>query len=386
MANFLTYFDRLGADDDLSIDPQFIAASENARKFLRAYSISKRKDKVHANHLPRERWVDHAQQAVDDLQRLPLTSQCNEADLVDVVVGIHSRDFKSWEHLTWGQASPIFLTSWDDELGKNENSEGNDDSQHHNLFTSSLHRSLSMTELSRPFVPLEDQIDAVSGMILAWSNHRDRMAATGDGRLNVRTVGRGCEAVITVHGICMTGTFYAEGLLTYCSPECLEAFTFYAPDLMGYGKSRGVLPDENYSLGEQVDALVRDVLDRFNLKSFHLVGHSYGGLCVIDLASRFPERVRSLTLLSPAYFETDQQAYQLLKEVPIPARWVVAYPELGRPLIGTLNQSAKYLFPIIRKLIPGSELPAAALLDFFSQEPDATVGTINTIGWYDGVR
>jgi pimeloyl-ACP methyl ester carboxylesterase len=43
-----------------------------------------------------------------------------------------------------------------------------------------------------------------------------------------------------------------------------------------------------------------DFLDALELPSFHLVGHSLGGLIAGSFAAIFPERVRSLTLIAPA--------------------------------------------------------------------------------------
>eukprot|EP01068_Selenidium_serpulae_P009965 Selendium_serpulae@DN5360_c0_g1_i4.p1 len=185
-----------------------------------------------------------------------------------------------------------------------------------------FHRSASITDLSSISVSLEQQVDAVCATTIKWSQQRKKMSSTGDQELHVIKVGRGPETVVIIHGICVTGSFFGDGFLKHCCEESLSAFTFYAPTLMGFGKSIGVLPEQNYSLEEQVDALQRDLIERYNIRSFHLVGHSYGGLCGIALAARKPDRVKSMTLLSPAYFETDQQAYTLLQEVPIPARWV----------------------------------------------------------------
>ena len=66
-------------------------------------------------------------------------------------------------------------------------------------------------------------------------------------------------------------------------------------DLRGFGESSSAL--EVYSLPEFLDDLERFV-DGVALDTFHLVGHSLGGMVTLAYAIRHPERLRSLTAAS----------------------------------------------------------------------------------------
>lgn len=51
--------------------------------------------------------------------------------------------------------------------------------------------------------------------------------------------------------------------------------------------------------GDAVDVL--EAADRTGLETFHLAGHSSGGMVAIEVARRTPERLRSLHLIEPPY-------------------------------------------------------------------------------------
>jgi pimeloyl-ACP methyl ester carboxylesterase len=67
-----------------------------------------------------------------------------------------------------------------------------------------------------------------------------------------------------------------------------------APDLPSFAKSNypDILP--NY---DSYATILIQFIEKLNLKSVHLVGHSLGGGISIALASRIPDRIESLTLI-----------------------------------------------------------------------------------------
>lgn len=77
------------------------------------------------------------------------------------------------------------------------------------------------------------------------------------------------------------------------------------PDLPGFGASTPDIPD--YSIRAHA-GYVRQLLDRIQLPSVHVVGYSMGGGVAIELAHAWPDRVASLTLLSAI----GAQEYELL--------------------------------------------------------------------------
>jgi len=73
-----------------------------------------------------------------------------------------------------------------------------------------------------------------------------------------------------------------------------------APDLMGSGGDPGWSPGTPVTL----EAEARRALASFpgDGAPVHLIGHSYGGAVALEIALRWPERVRTLTLYEPARF------------------------------------------------------------------------------------
>lgn len=75
-------------------------------------------------------------------------------------------------------------------------------------------------------------------------------------------------------------------------------FRVIAVDLKGHGLSDKPLASDEYTIESLVEHL-RDILDALELDRPALVGHSLGGSLIYHFASRYPERVRCLGMLSP---------------------------------------------------------------------------------------
>ena len=79
-----------------------------------------------------------------------------------------------------------------------------------------------------------------------------------------------------------------------------DAHRLIVPDRRGYGNSPEA--PRPYTVASEADDMA-DLADMLGLEAFHLVGHSYGGLIAIELAGRMPERILSLHLIEPPYFD-----------------------------------------------------------------------------------
>jgi pimeloyl-ACP methyl ester carboxylesterase len=69
-----------------------------------------------------------------------------------------------------------------------------------------------------------------------------------------------------------------------------------APDLRGYGKSQ---PHQPFTITDHIDDLI-GLLDRLQVEQTLLLGWSLGGIFALELALRFPERVRGIILIASA--------------------------------------------------------------------------------------
>ncbi len=76
-------------------------------------------------------------------------------------------------------------------------------------------------------------------------------------------------------------------------------YTLYAPDLIGFGQSER--SDDGYYLSDFCE-FAAGFIQAVGLDSFVLVGHSLGGRISVDIALRYPERVRKLVLLNSMGF------------------------------------------------------------------------------------
>ena len=67
------------------------------------------------------------------------------------------------------------------------------------------------------------------------------------------------------------------------------------------------IPPPGYSLETEVEG-IRRVADEARFETFHLIGYSAGGASSLAFASRYPERLRSLALMEPAWAGREGQS------------------------------------------------------------------------------
>lgn len=97
------------------------------------------------------------------------------------------------------------------------------------------------------------------------------------------------EPVLLIHGFLDSGYSWRLNMDAWS-----RGYRVYAPDLPGFGYStRWSSP--RYSL-DQFAGWVVNFMDAAGIGSAHLVGHSLGGAIALEMAQRWPERVRSLVL------------------------------------------------------------------------------------------
>lgn len=99
-------------------------------------------------------------------------------------------------------------------------------------------------------------------------------------------------ALLCLHGFLGTGQDWLELV-----KQLNHDFFVLCPDLPGCGKSLNFQEDQNFDYEFVVDRLLK-LLDRYQVKSVHLLGYSLGARLALYMALRHPTRVRSLLLES----------------------------------------------------------------------------------------
>jgi pyruvate dehydrogenase E2 component (dihydrolipoamide acetyltransferase) len=104
--------------------------------------------------------------------------------------------------------------------------------------------------------------------------------------------GEGAQVIVLIHG-------FGGDLDTWLfniEPLAAKA-TVYALDLPGHGQSTKTLGDAS---GEGLARTFAAFMDSLGIARAHLVGHSMGGALALRMARDHPDRVASLSLISPA--------------------------------------------------------------------------------------
>tara|TARA_Y100001972_G_scaffold124522_1_gene173860 strand:- start:8703 stop:9464 length:762 start_codon:yes stop_codon:yes gene_type:complete len=117
--------------------------------------------------------------------------------------------------------------------------------------------------------------------------------------LNFRILGEG-EPVVVLHGV-----FGASDNWQTVGKSLAENFAVYLVDLRNHGLSPH--SDEmNYPVMAQD---IRELIENENLGRAHIVGHSMGGKVAMELATSFPEVVKSLVVvdIAPKYYPPHHQ-------------------------------------------------------------------------------
>jgi len=138
------------------------------------------------------------------------------------------------------------------------------------------------------------------GSCATLSRYEDATAHLAPGSLvevdhqtvHVERVGQG-RPLVLIHGFAAS-TYEFRKII----PLLAEHHQVIALDLSGFGYTERPTARESYSPVGQADLVLR-TLDTLGINSCDLLGHSFGGTVALQLASRHPERVRRLILISP---------------------------------------------------------------------------------------
>ncbi|GMH26696.1 hypothetical protein Nepgr_028539 [Nepenthes gracilis] len=136
----------------------------------------------------------------------------------------------------------------------------------------------------------------------------------GDLKLHVAvqesSAGDSTENVVFFHGFMSSSSHWTETVFKHLSEPLKENYRLIAVDLLGFGRSPKPR-DISYTLRDHLEMIEKSVIFPYNLKSFHLVAHSMGCVIALALAARYPESVKSLTLVAPPYFPSSVEGASL---------------------------------------------------------------------------
>lgn len=107
--------------------------------------------------------------------------------------------------------------------------------------------------------------------------------------LPLRDHGAGTPLLL-LHGLGLAG-----GAFTLMEPLLGETYRLIMPDLRGHGQSQHLPPPHTT---EAMAADLAPTLDALSIDAIHVLGHSHGGAVAQVFARDYPERVRSLILVS----------------------------------------------------------------------------------------
>jgi pimeloyl-ACP methyl ester carboxylesterase len=122
-----------------------------------------------------------------------------------------------------------------------------------------------------------------------------------------RTAGAG-PVLLLVHGMAGSSLAWAHVV-----PILARRFTVVAPDLLGHGDS--AKPRTEYSVAAHANVL-RDLLTVLGHERATLVGQSFGGGVVMQLAYQYPERCERLVLVSSGGL--GREVHGLLRTLSLP--------------------------------------------------------------------
>ena len=132
-------------------------------------------------------------------------------------------------------------------------------------------------------------------------------------RLYCQREGEGA-AILLIHGLGGSWRYWRRGL-----DGLRPHHTLFLPDLIGFGRSPK--PRGEYSLSMHVEALAPIVAAADGPMT--IVGHSMGAIVGLGVYSRFPDRVKRLTLVGLPYFPSRTLAEVSLSKVALMNRLVI---------------------------------------------------------------
>ncbi|KJS02533.1 MAG: hypothetical protein VR65_04885 [Desulfobulbaceae bacterium BRH_c16a] len=117
------------------------------------------------------------------------------------------------------------------------------------------------------------------------------------------------KAIVLLHGSMAS----KEQWLGF-TEELIPRYKVISMDLIGYGRTARPFNPDKYSLRDESE-LLRSILEATvgAGESYHLVGHSYGGVVALHHAYHHRDNVKSLTIIEPMAFHLLEKNHHLIE-------------------------------------------------------------------------
>jgi pimeloyl-ACP methyl ester carboxylesterase len=162
---------------------------------------------------------------------------------------------------------------------------------------------------------------------------REEKVLINDLKINYKIAGEG-EPILILHGWGGSSDSWVE-----VSEILSKKFKVICPDLPGFGKSdqpKSPIGVEGYA------KILLDFTQKISLEKFDLIGHSFGGAIAFLFSIKYPQKVKSLILCSPAIIRK-RKYHTLYRKISYSFLWL-AKKIFSLPLF-------RKLYPLFRKII-----------------------------------
>ncbi len=179
--------------------------------------------------------------------------------------------------------------------------------------------------------------------------------------LYYREAGKG-QTIVFLHGMLGSGLYWSEQM------ELLkDHHHVIALDLLGFGRSPKP-SNLKYDREDHINYILK-TLDTIGIKTpVTLVGHSMGALLALSLASKYPERVNKLILISMPIYKNVTEAKREITQSKIVPRFMYYGPtaRIICSVMCTLRPLAQILSPLYFKHVPKDLATDATMHTWFS--------------------
>ncbi|KAK6942078.1 Alpha/beta hydrolase fold-1 [Dillenia turbinata] len=261
--------------------------------------------------------------AVEFLIKVPSSLVFFLLDLLDIVLCVF---YRVVDELLEGEAIPCYCEAKNEE--KLHNLDGNDEEGEvsETLFgRKNVFWEMGFLRMSKKLDLEESKKARVAGALVRnnrWSDCGCQSCVSwvnsGDQRLHLVVKGpsqdivevnnhKTTQNVVFIHGFLSSSLFWTQTVFENLSEHAKQNYRLFAVDLLGFGESPKPR-DCLYTLRDHLDMIDKSAIRPYDLDSFHLVAHSMGCIIALALAARYPESVKSITLIAPPYFPSEDGA------------------------------------------------------------------------------